>query len=279
MIKFYDILKAMHLNYSDDYFTQAITHRNIKPLYTVSGTLPITLPTKPRYHSFDDWEIFGNADGVGERTKNLFSSAAAETKTDGNLSVTSDGNGNYTINKTGALSSDTTIIFNIAEMTIPVSKDAGGNGILAFFNNAFPTGTRLYLYYNGEQITYINITTENRVLTNYSTPANKTIDAIGVRFSATEDASVLTGVLSPMLTTDGITPSTFIPYGYKIPLTVSQTGQTDKNYDIFIGDTPLGEGETVSQNTSETRITVEPDLETTISTTLENKPEMKIIYN
>ncbi len=32
-------------------------------------------------------------------------------------------------------------------------------------------------------------------------------------------------------------------FGYQIPLTVSQTGQTDKNYDIFIGDSPLLSGD------------------------------------
>lgn len=31
--------------------------------------------------------------------------------------------------------------------------------------------------------------------------------------------------------------------GYKIPITVSQQGQTDKNYDIYIGDSPLTSGD------------------------------------
>lgn len=77
-----------------------------------------------------------------------------------------------------------------------------------------------------------------------------------------------------MLIKSSVPPSDFIPYGYEVSLTISQTGQIDKNYDIYIGTAPLTEGQTVS-NTTEIEVF---EGENTIDTTLYNKPEMEIIY-
>lgn len=73
------------------------------------------------------------------------------------------------------------------------------------------------------------------------------------------------------------TPTEYIPHGYQVPLTVSQQGQTDKSYTFYIGDTPLTEGETVSKTSTGVDIELFGG-ENTISTTLYNKPEMKIKY-
>lgn len=76
---------------------------------------------------------------------------------------------------------------------------------------------------------------------------------------------------------EGVTVIPYEPYGYQIPLTISKQGQTDKNYDIFIGDAPLTEGKTVSK--ASTGVDIELfEGENTISTTLYNKPEMTIKY-
>jgi hypothetical protein len=72
-------------------------------------------------------------------------------------------------------------------------------------------------------------------------------------------------------------PTTYIPYGYQIPITVSQQGETDKNYDIYIGDSPLTEGKTVSKTSTGVDLELFEG-ENTISTTLYNKPTMKIYY-
>lgn len=78
--------------------------------------------------------------------------------------------------------------------------------------------------------------------------------------------------------TDGDSWNVSIAYSgdkaYKIPLTISQTGQTDKNYNIYIGNSPLTEGQTVS-NTQEIEVF---EGENTIDTTLYNKPVMEIKY-
>jgi hypothetical protein len=69
----------------------------------------------------------------------------------------------------------------------------------------------------------------------------------------------------------------FIPYGYQVPITVSQDEENYKNYDIFVGDSPLGEGETVSEASTGVDIELFEGVNS-VSTTLTNKPEMKISY-
>ena len=73
------------------------------------------------------------------------------------------------------------------------------------------------------------------------------------------------------------TPTEYIPHGYQIPLTVSQKGQPDKTYDIYIGDSPLTEGETVSKTSTGVDIELFEG-ENVVSTTLYNKPAIKIKY-
>lgn len=65
--------------------------------------------------------------------------------------------------------------------------------------------------------------------------------------------------------------------GYYVPLTISQAGQTDKSVDIYIGDSPLTEGETVSKTSTGVDIELFEG-ENTVSTTLYNKPKMEIKY-
>ena len=97
-------------------------------------------------------------------------------------------------------------------------------------------------------------------------------------FSTNDDAQITPSMISQAMLVEGSTaPDSFIPFGYEIPLTVSQTGQTDKNYDIFIGDSPLTEGETVSKQSTGVDLELFEG-ENTISTTLYNKPETSITY-
>ena len=72
-------------------------------------------------------------------------------------------------------------------------------------------------------------------------------------------------------------PTNYIPYGYEVPLTISQTGQTDKSYDIFIGDTPLTQGESISKTSTGVNIELFEG-SNTVSTTLYNKPATSMEY-
>lgn len=74
----------------------------------------------------------------------------------------------------------------------------------------------------------------------------------------------------------GSTPPTSCIPGYKIPLLVT-SGQQSTPYTIYIGSAPLTEGQSVTKTSSGTDIALYQG-ENTISTTLGNKPEMKIDY-
>ena len=84
-----------------------------------------------------------------------------------------------------------------------------------------------------------------------------------------------TDISDVMLVKGSTAPDHYVPYGFEIPLTISQAGQTDKTYDIYIGDSPLTEGETVSKTSTGQDIELF-DGENTVSTTLYNKPSMEI---
>lgn len=64
--------------------------------------------------------------------------------------------------------------------------------------------------------------------------------------------------------------------GYRIPLQIKQ-GATTKTIDLYIGSTPLTEGQSVSKTSTGTDIVLYQG-ENTISTTLGNKPEMRVKY-
>lgn len=78
----------------------------------------------------------------------------------------------------------------------------------------------------------------------------------------------------PFMLRKADTTPEFIPYGYQVPITVSQTGQTTKNHEIFVGQAPLTEGQSVS----DTQPIEVFEGEQTISTALTNKPVMTIKY-
>ena len=69
---------------------------------------------------------------------------------------------------------------------------------------------------------------------------------------------------------------TMITQGYRIPLQIKQ-GAATKTVNFYIGSVPLTEGQSISKTSTGTEIALYQG-ENTISTTLGNKPEMKIGY-
>lgn len=243
----------------------------------VTGILPLTL-TKHTAGNVIGWEIFGN-DNVG---KNL-------------LPITT---GSFTDN-------GVTFTFD-AETGIVVAngKATGGQGRYAFYIE--PTET-LNLYLSGcpeggSASTY-NIYpwdstanarpkkwdgTTSQMASDYGTGGLEVQAAAGHILSATirieEGYTADNLVFKPMYRLSD-TSAYFEPYqigvgeqrvdGYYVPLTISQAGQTDKTVDIFIGDSPLTEGETVSKTSTGVDIELFEG-ENTISTTIYNKPKMTI---
>ena len=103
------------------------------------------------------------------------------------------------------------------------------------------------------------------------------IDALILRSTTTQETDWDTlGVYDIMLVKGSTAPQTFIPYGYQIPLLVT-SGQQSTPLTIYIGNSPLTSGQSVTKASSGTAITLYQG-ENTVSTTLGNKPEMRIDY-
>ena len=336
-----------------------------------------------------DWVIYGNDENG---TENVCTAPTAQTKTVGVLSVTTDGQGQYNITISSDTTSNSEVIFDVDEFTIPVSVGQGGNGTFSMFNTP-KSSVQLTLYYGTTLIDYWQITSANRTNDSYTGMSGKVCNKIGIKvmsgatagtatikpmftdngtlpdhyipyqqgvgertenllnvddiamvqidtdayrcgvtlgklsagnytLSYTKNASAglyvclrtgttynnytanspytLTvnsgvdevivrsaqretepwaniGVSDAMLVKGSTAPETFIPFGYQIPLSISQSGQTDKMYYIYIGTDPLTEGETVSKTSTGVDIELFSG-DNIIDTTLANKPQVDLTY-
>ena len=178
--------------------------------------------------------------GVGQRTKNLLDVDSYEL-----------------------LLTDT----NTYRCAVSLGKLPAGDYTLSYVS---ASGKSLYIVLRTD-ITYNNYTASSPYI--FRVSAN--VDEVMVR-TTQQTASPWTNVgITDVMLRAADTDAEFIPYGYEIPLSISQTGQTDKTYDIYIGDSPLTEGETVSKTSTGVDIELFEG-ENVVSTTLYNKPTMEI---
>ena len=254
MIHYDDLIKAEKMGYFSDYETLLFARAKGK-IKSVIGVLPLTFTSKGG--NMADWVISGNQQGVGERTENLFDIP--------NITVTGNNNyyAGYSFSGTLATTILTEINANIGSQYswyINIDTEYTGNVFIML----------ILFYADGTYGSFIN--------PHKFTPA-KEVARVELRAEYdSENGKGYQYTLSDITLVKGSTvPTSYIPYGYQIPLTVSQDGQTDKTYDIYIGDTPLTEGETVSKTSTGVDIELFEG-ENTVSTTLYNKPEMKIKY-
>jgi hypothetical protein len=195
--------------------------------------------------------------GVGERTENILNVYATNSENGYVLSAflktdnTTSDNNSFMISEYFPISPNTTYalssIVNYGMYTAICFYDT---------NKVFISGKKLYV----GGIETANVTT----------PINAAFYRTSVQISqqVSETAMIVKGSTAP---------DHYIPYGYQIPVTVSQQGQTDKTVDIFIGDSPLTEGKTVSKQSTGVDLELFEG-ENTVSTTLYNKPDMTITY-
>lgn len=306
----YDIKNGKKVPYSKTYFDTLFAAKlGGSDVKTLTGTLPLTFRTSETalrswtiygadiehvetssgksitfYTDEDklrDWTIYGNAEGVGERTKNLLS--VEDYRQPAQTSITID----ICDNETGRL--------KFAKTGTAQNRGLAYDGInfvdgqtyhFSFFNNApqnDETGGRICLRRsdNNSIISGYTKTLRDAGFNEYSITFDATQAPNGaylfVMSNGTSSATAEVDISNFMVRIDGTTAG-FIPFGYQIPITVSQTGQRDKNYDIFIGDSPLTEGETVSKSSTGVDIAT-ADGNNTITTSLYNQPDMSITYN
>ena len=231
---------------------------------TITGVLPLTFTAKGG--TAVDWVISGNAQGVGERTENKMPVPVNGVYSANRTTVTVT-DGVYHIVQTEG-SGSSSVYIDLPEFEVPDS------GYINYLNSMAFASTTVVLRYNSESLSGgYALTPINRAVAIGSDYAGKKVNQIQIY---TTGNFTMDFTIAPMMT-DSNTYTTYIPYGYQIPLTVSQTGQPDKTYDIYIGDSPLTEGETVSKISTGVDIELFEG-ENTIDTSLYNKPEMEIKY-
>lgn len=172
----------------------------------------------------------------GVRTKNICPSATAETKTNNGITAVSNGSGTYHVS--GTATADADIRFNVKSFWIPQSIGNYHDGTFSMFNSAIydNTAVKLAFYYQGTKLDDWGLTTLNRTSTTYAIMSEKDCDAIGftVKSGVTVDFTI-----SPEFTNDGVLPTEFEPYGYKIPFDNNGENLFDKDnatiYNLYPG--------------------------------------------
>ena len=153
-------------------------------------------------HGYDSpWAAGGGANGL--------SCPSAFTVTDNGITLTSDGNGKYTLSGTSTTTFE--YKFEIPEITF---ADAV---YIHLMNSAANSSVQLQ-FYNGETLEdYVGLSSENRKYVATSILANKTINALGIKVVGSGVAISGTLTLSPMsLSNNNTTPWT--PYSNICPI-------------------------------------------------------------
>jgi hypothetical protein len=197
---------------------------------TIQGTPPIVFKGYNRL--LKNYKIYGNTVqngtptpeapvdvvGSGVRTGNVMPAGEKKTVEVNGVTFSSDGNGRYRIS--GTASRYSSVQFDLVSgFTSPTSVSNGGQGTLSFFNNQ-STSSVVLIFYNGQaRVDDWVMKPSNRISTAYNAIGNKYVDKIClvvVNSGATVDMTI-----ALEFTDDGILPSWYEPYGYKLPVTIS----------------------------------------------------------
>lgn len=214
-------------------------------LRTVSG-VPLTL-TDCIGSELVSLSVVGNADGVGERTANLFDVKTAK-KYSGNASLLEVTDNSLTVGQTRAAlwaSVNVLISEELIGKTVTVSADISTSGAnkggirIMWLDGTFGVIDLGYIISS-----YVSSSTPQRISMTGVVPENTTENEykLCLMFYSNVNATLESGVeytatYSNIQIELGDTATEYEPYGYKIPLTVS--GETEsKTYNIY-SDTPL----------------------------------------
>lgn len=186
-----------------------------------TGTLPITINANG--DALIDYRICGTDGGVGEPTENLFD---IDNALENYVINTKTGIPDYITNYEYVLSDYIPIaVRSTVTISAKVSKTSGSGAHWAIYdeNKTFISGG--IAFYAG-----------------VFAPRIKVVDTSGAAFIRVDYA--LENLTDCMLNL-GSTALPYEPYGYKLPMTVSD-GNTVQSAPVYIGENQLGEGEYVS---------------------------------
>ena len=171
---------------------------------TITGSLPLTFRAKG--DTLTDYTVHGTSAGAGARTENLFDKSTALT--------------GYEISGSSIAENPLWFVTDYIKVDPQTSyiapKSSWGTGCLEYASKGGEPTKR----------TFNNITGITTLSTTQYIRLNSTIATID----------------SKMVVQGSTAPTTFIPYGYEIPLTLT-AGQHSDDYALYIGDTQLGEDE------------------------------------
>lgn len=160
----------------------------------------------------------------GVRTANVMPAGENKIVSNNGITFESDGNGRYHIHGT-ATEYASARFYLVSGFTTPISISKGGQGTLSLFNSQ-ATSAATFGFYNGRtKVDDWSMTSQDRTSTAYNTLGNKYVDSVIITVASGSTVDI---TITPELTNDGVLPSRFEPYGYKIPLTCA--GQTNNVY-------------------------------------------------
>lgn len=210
--------------------------------------------------------------GVGEKTKNLLKITGEDELVTRGITFTHDKN-NHTIRVNGQATGNA--FYACGDVTLKAGTQYILNGCPA---GGSVSGTYTYQLYIADYSNW-GFDTGNGLTLPIMTEDTVITTRIGVYAGAGE---LIDLIFEPMVR-EANTTSEFIPYGYQIPLDIrdGMTGEYNYAYNIFIGESPLIEGESISKSSTDIDIRTIADRENypnILTTALMNKPEMTIKY-
>lgn len=230
----------------------------ISPMFITDGTAP------DHYIPYQQ--------GVGERTANLFDVSKFE---DGNTHVSASGLSLDIGNQTVIINQTSTAQYPQAYIT-----DSNGQALQLQESETYSIKIDKQNVPEGSHIYVILRAKSSGTERPYDTVVNQKIVTIPSGLSNWRWLLVVEGnnIIYDNCTVridvrkSNDVPSTYIPYGYEIPISVNNTPQT-----FYIGDSPLTAGQSISKTSTGVDIAAQVGANT-ISTDLYNKPEVEIKY-
>ena len=192
----------------------------------ITGTLPLTFTSRAA-GALKNYRIFGTAAGAGVETGNLFDYTARDTN-----------NGYVDSHILNANGTEGTSNFSAVSEYIPIESNTNYKLIVGY---AYSSSTVGFCLYDNSKA-YI----EGVVYSEQDDPANVFFNSGSASFMRFTIRKVQ--AQSAMLVKGSVVPATYIPYGYKIPVSLTD-GTSTSNYDLFVGDSKLNEDEYIDYET------------------------------
>ena len=195
-------------------YSDSVSGTNLSVIAQSPTTIDVDTTLKPSEMdlTYTGLKMCGRKKYAHGNSPQILPSAEAGSETNGNATLTCDGNGTYTYS--GIATSGDWIRMDIDPITVPLGIDNGGNGAISVFNNEVSALAAISFWAVTPPDTVLNeyiytFDSQNIVVTNYAYLAGKVIKKVGVNFRGD---GAISGSFSPMITNDGQLPSTFQPY-------------------------------------------------------------------